>query len=268
MQKWLPDAFSTETLVGAVVLDHPAAFEPDAQTGAEGQEDDVRARFRSEAGFSDTQSLLNHLTRKERAQLFDLVEQDVATEYQEREDALRKEFEAKLQDQEKVFQNSLQILAAQLQQAMGAQLKDVSAACAGLAVQVAEKVVRKTIELDPAVLDRALHTIQFKLLDAGPLQLVVNPEDAALLQGNSEFLEALRIHDIQQDRRVERGGCLVRAGKEEWDATIAKQLETLAEMVEEAMATGQESPLPIPPLQETTPDPQAREEEPRDPGLE
>ena len=259
MQKWLPDAFTTDSLVGAAVADDPGAFL--AEHGTVRAEDlNPASRFRSEAGFADAQTLLNHLTRKERAELFDLVEQDVSAEYQEREDELRKQFAADLQEQQNTYLETLGTLAGQLEMALGQQIKETSEACARLAVQIAEKIVRSRVAVDGDVLFRALETIQYKLLDSGPLQLTVNPEDAELLRGKPEFLATLRVKDIQSDRRIAQGGCLVRAGKEEWDATIAKQLETLGEMVEEAIATAQETPLKH--------EPESEEEEPREPGLE
>ncbi len=236
MQKWLPDAFESDNLVGAGPVLVGEAFEK--QEPAAGRCDDsIECRFRSESRFVDSQTLLGHLTRKERAELFELVEQDVARDYQEREDELRKQHQTAVQALDQQYRESLASLAAQLDAAVAGQLKEIAAAGARLAVQLAEKIVRKTIDLDPEVLLRALDTIQYKLLDETELHLSLNPEDAAWLEARPEVLEELGIAQIHADRRIEKGGCIVRAGAREWDGTIQRQLESLTEIVEEAIAT-------------------------------
>ncbi len=113
-----------------------------------------------------------------------------------------------------------------------------------LAVHMAEKIVRTTVERDDAVLVRAIETVLHKV-DAGvAIVVTVNPADAARLAGDQALLARLRIAAVKEDRRVKPGGCLIAADRQEWDATIDKQLETLAEIVSGALATSPTSTEP------------------------
>nr|MEE4266815.1 FliH/SctL family protein [Candidatus Krumholzibacteria bacterium] len=222
-----------------------AGFESGAKADLPG-ENTPASRFRSESGFTDTQTLLSHLTRKERAQLFDLVEQDVSKEYEVREEQVRKECEDGLAEAEKAFHANLENLTREFQETMVQQVKAMAAASSRLALQLAEKVVRAQVAVDPGVLTRALEITHYKLLDSTNLTVIVNPEDESWVAGNTGLRESLRISTVQADRRVERGGCIIKTQTEEWDATITGQFETLAELVEEAISTNTEPLIPIP----------------------
>lgn len=232
MQKWCPDAFSTEETSPSGKVAIAESFESDS-VPVRAEDGSPATRFRSESRFTDPRTLLGHLTRKERAQLFELVEQDVAAEYHAREEELRKESQAEVQAQEKIHQDSLASLAAELDAAMAVQIQDIAAATARLAVQLAEKIVRRSVTLDHASLTKVLEVTQYKLMESVPLTVNLNPEDADWLQNQPEMLKELKIAQVHADRRIDRGGCVIKAGAQEWDATISRQLESLAEIVED-----------------------------------
>ena len=238
MQKWCPNAFESpsEPIKGMAAAD--GTFESDLNPVFV-EEGSPASRFRSESRFIDSKTLLGHLTRKERTLLFDLVEQDVAKDYQKRENEVRADCESKVREMEESFLNSLNNLSAELEGALAGQLEEISAASARLAVQLAGKIVRKSTELDPEVLARALETTYYRLFDNCSLTLNVNPVDAEWLENKTDLLKSLKIEKVTADRRVERGGCTIRAGAREWDATIARQLESLAEIVEDSIATSE-----------------------------
>lgn len=253
MQKWCPDAFENPTSVICGRVEDHRAFQPEAAQGT-ALEDSAVSRFRSESGFTDTQTLLSHLTRKERAQLFELVEQDVSQDYEEREKQLKRDYEERLKKAEHHMQTSIEAISHQLQDALGTQLREMAGTSARLAVQLAEKVIRKTVTWDPEVLARALETTHFKLLENSQLQVSVHPEDEPWLKANETLRENLNITEIQPDRRIERGGCIIKSRSQEWDATIARQLETLTEIVEEAVATWHGSSEPLLPEDDHEPE--------------
>jgi flagellar assembly protein FliH len=235
MQKWCPEAFESGVSVLGSATPAEKEYQSAAVAGAEGT--DRAAGFRSESGFTSPQSLLGHLTQKERAQLYDLVEQDVATEYQDREEKLRARLDQKVNAAEANFESALGNISRELEKALTDQLKDISTASARLAVQLAEKIVRKAITVDEEVLARTLETTQYKLLESTSLTVSLNPDEASWIQARPELLKELNIKEVKADRRVERGGCIIKSGSKEWDATIARQLESLSEVVEEAIAT-------------------------------
>lgn len=236
MQKWLPEPFEASGAIRATGMVDPAAFQAEARpTG--GASPEAARTFRSEAGFADARQLLNHLTQRERAQLFDLVEQDVARDYEQREKELRAGLEAQTAAAQENHRLALESLAGEMERVLGAQLKEIAEGSARLAIRLAEKVVRAAVAVDREILARALETAHYKLLDGNFLSVSLHPEDAEWLKAHSGLCERLKIGAINPDRRLERGGCLVKSGLQEVDATIARQLETLAEIVEEALAT-------------------------------
>lgn len=239
MQKWCPDAFETAGAIRATGVKEGPAFQPEARSAAATTENSARS-FRSEAGFADPQMLLNHLTQRERSQLFDLVEQDVAREYEERERELRANLDAQRIALESNHQQSLENLSVALERALAGQLKEIAAGSARLAVRLAEKVVRGAVAVDQEVLARTLETAHYKLLESSALTVSLHPEDAAWLESQTELCARLKITAINADRRLDRGGCVVKSGSQEVDATIGRQLETLSEIVEEALATAGE----------------------------
>ena len=239
MQKWLPDAFVTDNAPLAKPAAASGVFEP-VGTGEEPSPDSAVSRFRSESGFSDTQTFLKLLTRKERAQLFELVEQDVASEYETREKEMQAKLVIQTKSLEDTFQMGLANLATELESAVAEQLKEISAASARLAVQLAERIVRKTVTLDQEVLTRTLAATQHKLQDKSSLTVILNPEDAFWLEARPEMVKELKISKVQTDRRIERGGCVIKSDNQEWDATIARQIESFTEIIEEAIATSPE----------------------------
>ena len=236
MQKWCPEPFDTQDRAPSGSVAEVENFEPDV-AGRLKSDDSEASGFRSESGFADRHTLLGHLTRKERAQLFDLVEQDLASEYQTREEELLTGHLADIKSHEEKFHQLLQVLTEELDTAFAGHLKEISTASARLAIQLAEKIVRRSVALDPDILARVLETAQYKLQEQSSLIVTLNPEDAAVLNLRPDILKGLKISQVKSDRRIERGGCTIKSGHQEWDATITRQLESLGEIVEEAIDT-------------------------------
>ncbi|HEY2602596.1 MAG TPA: FliH/SctL family protein [Thermoleophilaceae bacterium] len=105
-----------------------------------------------------------------------------------------------------------------------------------LAMRVAEKVVSGAIEVQPervtdvvrgalrCLVDRERVTVQVNTLDLELVREVIEPL-ASTLGGIEHF-------DVQEDRRVSRGGALVRSAAGEVDATIESKLERAREVLE------------------------------------
>lgn len=238
MQKWCPDDFSTaQATVEAVVHGEDPSFDVTAFADS-GPVDDKSRLFMSETGFSAPQAIMNHLTQEERNQVFELVEQDVAREYETKLMELKAAHEEDLQLARKEFEKSLVNWGQGIQEALESHLKETADSAARLAVQLAEKMVRAKAAADTGVLVRALEVCLFKLEGSRSVSVNVHPDQAAWLGDQPELLAKLGIENVVADRRVETGGCLVRTEKKEWDATIKGQLQILSELVEEMTATG------------------------------
>ncbi len=218
------EPFASEDVPTPTVMD-AVEFEPNSTAVPEADVDSGNAReFRREAGFTDTKSLMGSLTAKERAEVYELVEIDVAEEYAAREETLTSEFDARLADAKAEAQQMMETWTGQLNAAMARELKEAASASARLAVQMAEKMVRQTVAVDPEALARVIETTLYKITEDAPLTVRTCPVDAAWLSGRSALLERLHIGQIVADRRIDQGGCVIQSDGREWDATLTRQL--------------------------------------------
>ncbi len=243
MQKWLPDSFESPGASATAVLHtDDSLFESNSDSIPSPKPEESRL-FLSESGFSGPEAIMGHLTSEERTQVFDLVEQDVTAVFEERESELRAKLEAEISQARQDFDTALNSWSAQLNQAMSTHIKETADASARLAIQIAEKVVRKEIHLDQDILIRTLETTLFKIDNTKSLTVNLNPVQAQWLESQPQVMEKLGVEKIVADRRVEPGGCMIKTEKQEWDATIHGQLECLTELVEEMITTADEPDL-------------------------
>ena len=116
-----------------------------------------------------------------------------------------------------------------LREREGAAADIVEARAAELAVRVAEKVVAGALEVEP---ERILDVVRGALraiVERERIVILVNPEDLALVrEGMGEIagqLGGIEHVDVQEERRVARGGTVVRTMIGEVDARISTKLD-------------------------------------------
>ncbi len=238
MQKWSPEPFDVPTATGAAVVPGPE-YIPNENVAP--SETGIRA-FRSEAGFNSPESIMAHLSQQERSVVFELVEQDVSREYEQREINLRSELEASHEEIFTELRHRNETWSKEFADGYDREMRDMANACASLAVALAEKIIRQHIDRDHGVLTRAIETTLFSLGQSDQLTVTVSPADAAWLEEETAVRENLQIGEVVADRRVEAGGCRITAGDREWDATLRGQLETLGKVVDEWLATSAPEP--------------------------
>jgi flagellar assembly protein FliH len=104
-----------------------------------------------------------------------------------------------------------------------------------LAVRLAGKVVKRTVEVDPRVAADQLSAVLAHVLR--PMDVIVRicPEDRPVIeQSMPELLKNLshiKIAQLIDDRAIGRGGCVVSSGQGEVDATIELQLGRLVRLL-------------------------------------
>ena len=236
MQKWCPEPFATEATAaagtsGAVFRSNAGAADADGAA--------TILQFRRETGYTDPRALLGTLTREERADLYELAEQDVTAAYEERLADQAREHEARLLEAKQEFADRFAAWTEGVERALRDDLAAAAAGAARLALQVAGKIVRDTVAVDHGALTRAIETVLFRQQQAAPLQVHVSPADAAWLADQPLLRERLNVHVVVADRRLSDGDCRVRAGAREWDLTIDGQLAVLGEILSEVIDTNQ-----------------------------
>jgi flagellar assembly protein FliH len=110
-------------------------------------------------------------------------------------------------------------------------LEENETALVELAIQTAEKVLQAKLDLEPHRVTDVLRGALRKAYVRDRLQVVCNPDDLALIEGSEDALQAqvgtLKGLELIGDRRVQRGGVIVRTPGGDVDATIGSQLERL-----------------------------------------
>lgn len=102
-----------------------------------------------------------------------------------------------------------------------------------LAIAVAERVLVTEIALRPEHVVDVLRGALRKVFVRDSLQVICNPADLALIEAAGEDLSAqvgtLRNVELIADRRLRRGGVVVRTAAGDVDATLDAQLDRLRE---------------------------------------
>ncbi len=163
---------------------------------------------------------LHRLDAQERETLFKLVETEV------RGDVSR---QLRLENEEwrLGIDGTIRSLAAEVQARIADELHDVARNAVELSIAMAEQILRRAVVLDRDILLKAVETIIFRAERGTSYSLIANPADVAALQDHADTLRDLNIVNVNPDRRVERGGCVITAGGREWDYTVGGRLSML-----------------------------------------
>jgi flagellar assembly protein FliH len=110
-----------------------------------------------------------------------------------------------------------------------------------LALALATKILGVALTTDPSLVLEIVRGALRRMADRDGIVVEVNPSDHELVNAAmSEIVEELGgVHrfEVLAERRVERGGCIVRTAEGEVDAQISIQLEEAAEILREAVQT-------------------------------
>ncbi|MFA7269795.1 MAG: flagellar assembly protein FliH [Sterolibacterium sp.] len=119
-------------------------------------------------------------------------------------------------------------LTAQLDNALTAFDQQVAEDLLALALDVARQVIRQAIAVKPELL---LETVQEALrqMHHPHATIHLHPEDASLVRSYFGDQLAHAGQRIQEDRRLERGGCTIEAGGSQIDASLATRWRRVVE---------------------------------------
>ncbi len=121
---------------------------------------------------------------------------------------------------------------------------------AELALRIAEQILTAAVEIEPERVVDITRAALRRLTDRHRVTIAVNPLDLELVSESvgplKHELGGIEHLDVLAERRVERGGVLVRTEYGEVDATISAQLQSAREVVADALR-GEEEPEGEPP---------------------
>jgi len=129
--------------------------------------------------------------------------------------------------------------AARLDETSATAAADAEPVAVELALRIAAKVVGGELEARPELVIDVVHGALRRLTDPLPATLFVNPDDAELVRASiADFsVEHGGELSVREERRVERGGCVVQTQAGELDAQITAQLERAAKVVAQQAGT-------------------------------
>jgi flagellar assembly protein FliH len=110
---------------------------------------------------------------------------------------------------------------------------------AELAFKLSEQVLAGALEVQPErVIDVARNALR-RVTDRRRVVLLVNPADLEVISGSVETLRGelggIEHCDVQSDRRIDRGGVILRTEAGEIDVTIDSQVDRARDIVAEAL---------------------------------
>jgi flagellar assembly protein FliH len=104
-----------------------------------------------------------------------------------------------------------------------------------LAIELSEKVVAGVIEAQP---ERVLDVVRGALrcfIERERVQILVHPDDLALVRGAMDELAGelggIEHVEVQEERRIDRGGATVRTPSAQVDASLRSKLDRAREVV-------------------------------------
>ncbi|HEY3020436.1 MAG TPA: FliH/SctL family protein [Solirubrobacteraceae bacterium] len=113
---------------------------------------------------------------------------------------------------------------------------DVERAAVDLALRVAEQVVGAAIAADPELVLKAVRGALRRLVERERVIVLVHPEDLDVVRAGLVPLTAelggVEHFEVQAERRVARGGAVVRTGEGEVDASVQTKLERAREVLD------------------------------------
>jgi len=134
---------------------------------------------------------------------------------------------------------ALQEAAARLDDEREQVAAAVEAEAVSLALKIAEQALGAAVAVEPERVVDAVRGALRRLVDRERVTVLVNPDDLELVRDASATLAAELggiVHcDVQAERRVGRGGAIVRTVEGQVDATLATKLSRAREVLEEEL---------------------------------
>jgi flagellar biosynthesis/type III secretory pathway protein FliH len=163
------------------------------------------------------------------------IRRELQDEFNTRAAEMQAEYTRRLTEARAEFTDSLTSWRNHWTDQQERRMRNLAENARDMAVLMAEKIIRKRTDHDRDMLLRTLETALFKIQAESDVTVLVHPDDAFWLEMDEEVRGRLRIGAVVSDRRVDRGGCRIKAGASEWDATVNSQLATLAELLKDAL---------------------------------
>ena len=134
---------------------------------------------------------------------------------------------------------ALQAAAAELSGLRDQLAEQTEAAAVELALKIAEQALQGAIAVEPERIVAVVRGALRRLIERERVTILVAPDDLDAVREHAPALVAelggIDHYEVQADRRVGRGGAMVRTGEAEVDATLETKLVRAREVIEEEL---------------------------------
>lgn len=134
---------------------------------------------------------------------------------------------------------ALQAAAAELSGLRDQLAEQTEVAAVGLALKIAEQALQGAIAVEPERIVAVVRGALRRLIERERVTILVAPDDLDAVREHAPALVAelggIDHYEVQADRRVGRGGAMVRTGEAEVDATLETKLVRAREVIEEEL---------------------------------
>ncbi len=158
-----------------------------------------------------------------------------------RRSAIDRGYEEGLQRAAQEYRQSidqLQTLMAELREERERFFSGIEPQLVKLSVEIAEKILRHELESKPEAVLEIVRLALLQLPDRDSISLRVSPQDAELIRQHRDAMKVsaggIREIEIIEDRRVDRGGCIVESKSGSLDARVSSQLSEIERALLEA----------------------------------
>jgi flagellar assembly protein FliH len=132
--------------------------------------------------------------------------------------------------------------ASQLQAMRGDAAASVEPAAVELALRIAEQALGAWLVVDRGVVVEVVRGALRRLVERDRVVILVNPDDLEVVRDHATRLVGelggIEHCEVQAERRVGRGGCVVRTPDGDVDARIETKLQRAREVIESALEDG------------------------------
>ena len=140
--------------------------------------------------------------------------------------------------------DALQQAAVQLAGLREALAEETESAAVVLALRIAEQAVQGAIAVDPERVVDVVRGGLRRLIERERVIVLVSPDDLDVVREHAADLVTelggIEHFEVQADRRVGRGGAMVRTGEAEVDATLDTKLAKARELIEEELGAARD----------------------------
>jgi flagellar assembly protein FliH len=143
---------------------------------------------------------------------------------------------------EKELQDQIASFLKKLENEKRALYADADQTLLALCLQIVRKILVSEPSVQPGVILAVLKKALSYISERDKIAIRVSPGDFKTVTENRDFWtpvnERLKNISIEEDERIERGGCIIESGSGKVDARVGVQLDEITDLIETALENG------------------------------